>query len=262
MRRGATAFDVSAHVLLLFESPSMVVQLTPSFPTDTPRATADEIVQHLRASLGERYRRDPAGDRLYRVVRTDEPRPLRAEIAHVEHVLGRRAARRFGPSPRSQDRRRWQVVEALRASWPLGSSTFTRRIGDEHQRLFASIGVLVESATGRPGLAANVGGWVPRATKRWTQSSCAAAAGFAATAFRVYERTPSSFFAGRWGAGLSPARASKQADAFDQWLDASASSTAAATRSPTAALAVAPWPPRPTAHTSHGRSGSRPSRMR
>ena len=41
----------------------------------------------------------------------------------------------------------------------------------------------------------------------------------------------------------------------------SASTAAAATTSPTAAAAVAPWPPSAAAHTSHGRRGSRPSRI-
>ena len=220
---GAAAFEISAHVLLLFDGPCTVVALTSSFPKAMLGATAKEVIQHLRASLGERYRSDPTGDRLVTAVRTDKPRQLLAEIANVEHVLGGRAARRLGPSPRSQDRRRWHVVEALRASsWLTGSLSFTRKIGDEHRHLGASIGVLVDSASGRPGLAANFAGWVPRTNKRWTQFCDNTAVGLTAEGFRVNEQEPCSFHFGRWVAGLSGTRALKQADAFDQLIEAGA----------------------------------------
>ena len=223
MRLGATAFEVSAHVLLLFESPSMVVQLAFSFREDTPRAIATEIVQHVRASLGERYRGHPRGDHLVGVVRDGQPRQLLAEIAHVEHALGGRAARRVGPSPRSKDRRRWYVVEALRAwSWPITSSSFARTIGDEHGHLHASLGVLVDSASGRPGLAANVDGWVPRTNRRWTRFCERTAANLAATGFRVGNQKACEFHFLRWVEGLSRARASKQADELEHWLEAGA----------------------------------------
>jgi hypothetical protein len=157
------------------------------------------------------------------VVRTDQPRQLLAEIAHVEHVLGGRAARRFGPNPRSQDRGRWHVVEALRASsWLTGSLSFIRKIGDEHRQLRAGIGVLVDSASGRPGLDANFCGWVPRTNRRWTQFCKTTAVGFTAAGFRVNKQEPCFFHLGRWVAGLSGTRALKQADEFDQLIEAGA----------------------------------------
>lgn len=189
-----------------------------------PRASAEEAVQYLHASLGERYRSVPTGDTLVTAVRTDKPKQLLAEIAHVEHVLGARAARRFGPIPRSQDRRRWHVVEALRASsWPIGSLSFSRNIGDdEHRQLRGSIGVLVESASGRPGLNANFAAWVPQTSKRWTQFCDNTAVGLTTDGFRVNEPGPLFFHAGRWVAGISGTRALKQADGFDELLDTGA----------------------------------------
>jgi hypothetical protein len=220
---GAAAFEISAHVLLLFDGPCMVVALTSSFPEAMPPANAEAAVQYVHASLGERYRNDPPGDRLVTAVRTDKPKQLLAEVAHVEHVLGGRAARRFGPSPRSQDRRRWHVVEALRASsWRIESLSFSRKVGDKHRQLWASIGVLVDSASGRPGINANFAGWVPQTSKRWTQFCGDTAVGLAAKGFRTRPLEPCFFHAGRWVAGLSGARALKQADVFDQLLDTGA----------------------------------------
>ena len=220
---GAAAFEISAHVLLLFDSPCMVVQLTWKFPKAMPRATAEEAVQHLRASLGERYRNAPSGDHLTTAVRTDKPKRLLAEIAHVEHVLGGRAARRFGPSPRSQDRRRWHLVEALRvSSWLIGSLSFLHKIGDEHRQLAGSIGVLVESASGRPGINANFAGWVPRTSKRWRKFCDDTAVGLTAKGFRVNAQESGFFQCGRWVAGLNDPRGLKQADEFDELLNTGA----------------------------------------
>ena len=228
VRLGAAAFEMSAHVSLFFHGPgpgsaSMVVQLNSSFPVAMPPAVKEQAIQYLRTSLGERYRDAPDAPgqgRLWAKVRTDKPKQLLAEIAHVEHVLGGRAARRFGPSPRSQERRRWHVIEALRASsWLIGSLTFGRMVGDKHRALCASIGVSVDSETGRHGLNANFGGWVPRANKPWTQFCDNAAVGLTAEGFRVNQQEPCFFNFGRWAAGLSGTRALKQADGFDQLLD-------------------------------------------
>jgi len=151
---------------------------------------------------------------------SDKPKQLLAEIAHVEHVLGERAARRRGPSPRSRDHRRWYVVEALRASsWLLGSLSFGRKVGDTHRRITASIGVLVDSASGRPGLSANFAGWVPKTSRRWRQFCDDTAVGLTRQGFRVNEQTASFFQAGRWVAGLSDTRALKQADVFDELIE-------------------------------------------
>jgi hypothetical protein len=210
---GAAAFEVSAHVSLFFHSQCMVVSLT------WKPSKARAALESLHASLGERYRSDPTRTSLVVSVRTDRPARLLAEIAHVEQVLGAGAVRRFGPSPRSQDRRRWHVVDALRAgAWRIGSLTFSRSIGDEHRHLGASIGVLVDSASGRPGLNANVAGWVPRTSKRWRQFRDDTAVGLTAEGFRINEQSACFFHAGRWIAGLDSARALHQVDAFDHLL--------------------------------------------
>ncbi len=198
----------------------MVLQLTSKFPKAVSPAIAEESRQYLRASLGERYR---SPRELVTVVRTDKPIHLLAEIAHIERVLGGRAARRFGPSPRSRDRRRWHVVDALRASaWPLGSLSLSHKLGDGHRHLSASIGVLVESASGRPGLNTNFAGWVPRTSKRWTKFCDTAAVDLTAAGFRINEKESHFFQAGRWVESLSGTRALHQAEAFDRLLEAGA----------------------------------------
>ena len=82
--------------------------------------------------------------------------------------------------------------------------------------------MLVDSANGRPGIAANFTGWVPRTTRRWTQFRDDTAAGLTADGFRVNAQEPRFFHVGRWGAGLSVTRALKQADVFDQLIEAGA----------------------------------------
>ena len=224
VRLGEIAFEVTAYVSwFLHDSPSMVVALESTFPEGFPKAIADEAVQGLLAALGEGYRNEPQGRRVVRIVRTDQPKPLLAEVAHVEHVLGARVAKRFGPSPRSQDRRRWHVVEALRASsWQIGSLSFSRRVGDQRRQLWASIGVLVDSASGRPGIDASFVAWVPRSSKRWSQFCNDTTAGLAAEGFRAAAREPRFFQIGRWVADLSGTRALTQADRFDQLMEAGA----------------------------------------
>lgn len=104
----------------------------------------------------------------------------------------------------------------------IGSLSFSRKVGDKHRQLRASIGVLVDSASGRPGIDANFGGWVPRTSKRWTQFRDDTAVGLTAEGFRAAPPKLCSFHFGRWVTGVSGTRALKQADVFDQLLDTGA----------------------------------------
>jgi hypothetical protein len=226
VRLGAAAFTVSAHISFFFEGPEprgggMVVQLAFSFPVATPPAIKEQARQHVRTCLGERYR--DRQQQLVAVIRTGKPKQLLSELAHVEQVLGGRAPKRFGPSPRRKDRRLWHVVEALRASsWLVSSLTFTRKLGDERRGLHASIGVIVDATDGRRGIAANVGGWFPQSSKRWRKFRDDTVLRLTAEGFRAAAQEPRFFHLGRWVAGLTGTRASRQADAFDQLLDSGA----------------------------------------
>ena len=218
VRLGSAAFEIYSFVTLFFDGPCFI-QINCTFPNAMPRATAEEVMQHLRTALGERYRGDPKRDSLVVGMRTDKPTRLLAELARVEHVLGGRAPRQFGPSPRSQDDRHWYVVEALRASsWWIYSLSFSHKVGDERGQLWPSLGVGVDSDRGQPGLNANFAGWVPRTSKRWRQFRDHAAACLTAKGFRVTEPRAEVFHAGRWLAGVNGTRALKQADEFDELL--------------------------------------------
>lgn len=220
VRHGADSFETSAHVSFFFGAPGMVIALTPSFPKSTRAANVADALQLLRSSLGDQYDVSPLGDSIWMKVRSDKPTQLLADIAHVEHVFGQRLARRFGPSPRSQDHRRWHVTEALRASsWQLGSFGFSREMGDKQRGLGARIGVLVDSASGRPGLSATFAGWVRKPSKRWTRFCDDTASALTRDGFHIDERTASFLCATRWGAGLSSTRALKQTDVFDELID-------------------------------------------
>jgi hypothetical protein len=215
---GGAGFDTSAHVSLFFNG-GMVVTLTPSVSKAASAPTVADALEWLRSSLGEGYSVSPQGNSILTKVHSDKPTPLLAELARVETIFGGRVARRPGPSPRSSNDRRWYVVEALRASsWGLGSLGFCRNVGDERRAIAARIGVLVDSASGRPGISANLGGWVSQTNKRWTQFCDDTIVGLTKEGFRVEAKTPSLFSAGRWIAGLSGARALKQADLFDKLI--------------------------------------------
>lgn len=220
VRHGAAAFETSAHVSFFFDAPGMVISLTPSFPKRASAANVADTLQFLRSCLGDRYHGSPLKDGIWMKVRADKPKQLLADIAHVERVFGKRVAKRFGPSPRSQDHRRWYVVKALRASsWQLGSLRFSREMGDKQWGLGASIGVLVDDASGRPGLSATFAGWVPRPSKRWTRFCDDTALALTRDGFHLDERTASFFCATRSGARLSGTRALKHADVFDELID-------------------------------------------
>jgi hypothetical protein len=215
---GGAAFDTSAHVSL-FSNGGMVVTLTPSVSKAASAPTLAGAVEWLRSSLGDQYSVSPQGNSVLTKVHSDKSTRLLTEIARVETIFGGRVASRPGPSPRSSNDRRWYVVEALRASsWGLGSLGFCRNVGNQRRAIAAGIGVLVDSASGRPGISANFGGWVPQANKRWRQFCDDTVVGLTKEGFRVEAKTPSLFSAGRWIAGLSGARALKQADLFDKLI--------------------------------------------
>ena len=223
VRLGGAAFETSAHVSLFFNG-GMVIALTPSFPKSAKAPKVAKALEFLRSALGDRYWVSPPGDSILTKVRSDKPRQLLAEIAHVEVIFGGPVASRPGPSPRSSDDRHWYVVEALRASsWVLGSLGFCRNVGNQRRSIAARIGVLVDSASGRPGISANFGGWVAQTNKRWTQFCDDTVVGLTEQGFRVDEKSPSFFSAGRWMAGISGAHALKQADRFDELIASSAS---------------------------------------
>jgi hypothetical protein len=216
IRVGSLTFELSAHVSFFFDDSGFVLSLTPTFRKGTRRKTKAEVVQSVRALFGERYRTDPLGDSVWTKLRTDEPAHVFAEIEHVERVLGGPSAKRIRTGPRSQDGRRWHIVNTLRSkSWHVGSLTFSRKVGDRAQQIWPSIGVLVDSATGRPGLSANFAAWVPEPNERWTKFSDDTTHRLTANGFTLNEKEPRSFQAGRWIPGLSGARALKQAQAFD-----------------------------------------------
>jgi len=222
VRLGDAAFDTSAHVSLFFNG-GMVVALTPSVSKAASAPTVADALEWLRSSFGDEYWVSPLGDSILTKVRSDKPTRLLAELARVETIFGERVARRPGPSPHSSNDRHWYVVEALRASsWGLGSLGFCHSVGNQRRSIAARIGVLVDSASGRPGISANVGGWVSRTNKRWTQFCDDTIVGLTKEGFRVKANTPSLFSAGRWLEGLSGARALKQADLFDKLIGSGA----------------------------------------
>lgn len=214
-RFGATAFEISAFVSLFFDT-ACIIQLT--LPRTMLLATAFDVVDQLRGSLGERYRNNPMGDGVVARVRIDK---ALAEIARIERVLGRRAPMQFGRSPRSPAARNWHVVEAFRAtSWRIRSLSFGRKIGDERGQLLASIGVGVDS--GRPSVYANLAAWVPRTNRAWTEFCSRTERELSASGFRIHERQKSTLYADRRIVGVSSTRALKLADEFDALLDTNA----------------------------------------
>ena len=220
----AGAFNVSAHVLLTFDDPCLVLAVTPSFPPLTTRAEVKHSIRHLQASLGKRYLVDPVEDKLVRIVRGNGPAQMLASIAELTHAFGERAApaRHSGLSGRTRrthEDRNWSIVEALRAwSWSIGSASFSRKQGDAQWQLWARVGVFVESASGPPGINASFTGAVQETSHSWAQFRDAANVRLSAAGFRAVRSDPCFLQYQQWAAGLSVRRACKQAEMFDRLL--------------------------------------------
>lgn len=217
VRIGEVAFELSAYVSFWFEDGGFVLQLTPTFRKGTRRKTVEAVLQSLGAAFGERYRVNAISKSIWTKLRTDDPKQVLSEIANVERALGTRAVAARGGTPRSQDGRRWMIVNSMRAkSWKLASVTFSRWVGDRTQRIWPSIAVIVDSATGRSGLAAHFAAWTHEPNERWTRFIDDAALRLTADGFKFHEKESRSIHAGKWMPGLSGARALKQAEAFEQ----------------------------------------------